>query len=307
MSEDPFLRITNTQGTFNQIPVFEIEVSGGTLQKVSPTKVRLGITGGGGSNVVYAPTGGEYLVYQANASLTAERVVAASDNITIVNSGTSFLLSALTSNISGKQDSITFPLIVASGGTGTVATGSATSLVGVNTSGVVYDYYTLSASTNISITRTENTYAFSTTAGGGARVYRSNSQSIPNSVFTAINFGVERYDTDGFFNAAVNSTRLIAPTSGIYLVTGHVRWAAALAASVVDIAIRKNSATYVALHRDDPTASSVNDFYSIATVTALSSGEFIEMYVSHNDSVARNIEQVDEYSPELSITLLRAL
>lgn len=52
--------------------------------------------GGSSSSVVYAPTGGPFLTYQADATLTAERVIAASDNITIVSSGTSFLISAIT-------------------------------------------------------------------------------------------------------------------------------------------------------------------------------------------------------------------
>ena len=48
MSEIPPLRISNTDGTFNQIPVFHLELSGGTLTKLSPTKVRLAIAGGQG-------------------------------------------------------------------------------------------------------------------------------------------------------------------------------------------------------------------------------------------------------------------
>src|SRR3990167_10236152 len=56
------------------------------------------ITNAGGSSVVYAQTGDTFLVYEISTSLTSERIIAASDNITIVSSGTSFLISAITSS-----------------------------------------------------------------------------------------------------------------------------------------------------------------------------------------------------------------
>jgi len=107
----------------------------------------------GVTQVVYAPTGGEYLTYAANATLTAERVIAASDNITIVSSGTSFLISAVTSDISGKQDTITYPLGINSGGTGRTTATSANLLVGINSDGLVYDYFAIKASDNVTIVR----------------------------------------------------------------------------------------------------------------------------------------------------------
>ena len=73
------------------------------------------------TQLVYAQTGDTFLVYSASTGMSAERVIAASDNITIVSSGTSFLISATTSDISGKQNTITYPLGINSGGTGKVS------------------------------------------------------------------------------------------------------------------------------------------------------------------------------------------
>ena len=44
MAHTPPLRITHIDGSFNQIPVFELEVSGGTLTSLSPSKVKLAIS-----------------------------------------------------------------------------------------------------------------------------------------------------------------------------------------------------------------------------------------------------------------------
>lgn len=60
---------------------------------------------GSGSSVVYAPTGGPYVLYSANAALPAGRIIAGSDNITIVSSGTSILISANTGTGSGGSTS----------------------------------------------------------------------------------------------------------------------------------------------------------------------------------------------------------
>lgn len=64
-------------------------------------------TGGGGSSAVYAQSGDTFLVYSASTGLTNERVIAASDNITIVSSGTSFLISANTGALNTAGSGLT--------------------------------------------------------------------------------------------------------------------------------------------------------------------------------------------------------
>src|SRR3990167_146437 len=170
----PPLRISNTEDTFNQIPVFEIEASGATLTKLSPTKVQLsfagtvGPSGPSGATIVYAPTGGPYISFATNNTLIDEHVLTASDNIVITTNSTTVWVSATTSDISGKQDSLTIPIIVTSGGTGLSVAGSATSMIGMNSAGVVYDYYSLVASNNMIINRVGTTYNFEATTGIGA-------------------------------------------------------------------------------------------------------------------------------------------
>lgn len=65
--------------------------------------------GGSSSSVVYAQTGDTFLVYSASTSLTNERIIVASDNITIVSSGTSFLISAV-SSVAGASTGLSITL-----------------------------------------------------------------------------------------------------------------------------------------------------------------------------------------------------
>lgn len=68
----------------------------------------------------------------------------------------------------GGSGSITPPLVISSGGTGTVNAGSATMLVGMNTSGTVYDYYNLLASDNAAVIRSGTAYFISAITNAGS-------------------------------------------------------------------------------------------------------------------------------------------
>ena len=57
-----------------------------------------------------------------------------------------------------------------------------------------------------------------------ARVYPSANQSIPNAVFTALNFDSEDWDTDTIHDTVTNNDRLTCKTAGKYLASAVVRW-----------------------------------------------------------------------------------
>ena len=72
----------------------------------------------------------------------------------------------------GGGTAFTVPLIASSGGTGTTSIGSATTLVGINSSGLVYDFYLLRASDNATVVRSGTGYFISaltnSASGSGA-------------------------------------------------------------------------------------------------------------------------------------------
>ena len=97
-----------------------------------------------------------------------------SSNLSLQNKGGGIVVISASTGAGGTaQAPITFPLIIGSGGTGIATAGSATSLVGMNSSASVYDFYRLAASDNMTIVRNGTAYLFSATtnAGGSSIVY----------------------------------------------------------------------------------------------------------------------------------------
>lgn len=129
-------------------------------------------TGGGGSSVVYAATGNAYVVMNLAADLTGEfRLAQSGNSITITTAAGLVTINATTGDLSTKQDAITFPLGINSGGTGLASVISATNLIGFNSSSTIqFDSYRLVASDNMTILRSGTAYLFSATtnAGGGS-------------------------------------------------------------------------------------------------------------------------------------------
>lgn len=59
------------------------------------------LTNAAATNLVYAPTGGEYVTYIANGTLTAEKVLTAGSSVTLVTDGTAIYINALTNAAGG--------------------------------------------------------------------------------------------------------------------------------------------------------------------------------------------------------------
>ena len=211
----PPLKISTTDNSFTQIPVFELELSGGTLTKLSPTKVRLqiggsqGPSGPPGASTVYAPTGGEYITFVANNTLTAEKVLTASDNITVTTDASTFWIAANTSDISGKQDSVSFPLNIGSGGTGKSTTGAYATLLGISNG--AYEPFSIIASNNI-VVRSDatNIYLEAQTSSAAAGVTYA-----PTGGFYAV-FSAQDVLTSEKVITASNNITITTDGSSIY-------------------------------------------------------------------------------------------
>ena len=65
---------------------------------------------GGGGTTVYAPTGGNYVTFIADAALTNERILVAGSNVTVTTSATQIIIAATTGGGSGNPDGY-YPLL----------------------------------------------------------------------------------------------------------------------------------------------------------------------------------------------------
>lgn len=183
MSEIPPLRVSTEDGSFNQIPVFHLELSGGVVTKLSPTKINLAISGSqgpsgppgasgftvplivssGGTGLSASGSAHTLLGVLSDGSTLVYYALLGSNNTSVIKAGTSITVSTTTADIAGKQDSVTFPLITGSGGTGLSATGSAHTLLGVLSDGSTLVYYAILGSNNTSVTKAGTSITVSAT------------------------------------------------------------------------------------------------------------------------------------------------
>ncbi len=103
----PPLRIRESDGTPNIPAVYEMVFSGATVAQTGPTRVLVTMDSGG-SSVVYAATGNQYVTLALAGDLTAERVLVAGTGLKLDDAGAN-------GNVTIQ---LVTPVSVSSGGTG---------------------------------------------------------------------------------------------------------------------------------------------------------------------------------------------
>ena len=213
----PPLRIKESDGSPNVIPVFQITLSNGlTLTNEGGGKVKID---GSGSQGPAGPAGTVTLGSGITGGATDGFLLMVSNGATLgqVTSG-------------AFQRAIPFPVIVTSGGSGLSAAGSGTMLVGMNSSGVVYDYYLLKASDNMTIVRNGSSYLFSATTGASGTVDTSSLVQNTRAINTTYPLsGGGNLTADRMFLIQTGLTgQVLATSAGV---TGGIYWANTLGGS----------------------------------------------------------------------------
>lgn len=138
----------------------------------------------------------------------------------------------------------------------------------------------------------------------GVRTTRDSPQTIPDNVWTAINFNVDRWNvspTGGWHSTTVNNERITLPTAGLLFgarlkIGGHVAWAAN-SVGVRGVRIRRDASEIIAAN----VASNVGALdqpMSISTYWDVVDVEYFVLEVFQNSGGDLDIQKVDAYSPE---------
>lgn len=137
-----------------------------------------------------------------------------------------------------------------------------------------------------------------------ARVFNDANISIANNTVTALTFNSERFDTGNFHSTSSNTSRLTAPTAGLYLIDGSVR-IAANSTGRRRLAIRLNGTTDIRVVEPSfaPSAT-VQWFNDISTLYQLAPPDYVELTVFQTSGGALNVDVAGNYSPEFSIVRL---
>jgi len=130
-----------------------------------------------------------------------------------------------------------------------------------------------------------------------ARVYNSANISITDATLTALTFNSERWDVGALHSTSVNTGRLTAPITGLYVIGGHVRWAIN-SAGQRSVRIRLNGGADIAMQSSMALTDGNDALQTIATAYRLAKNEYVDMTVYQNSGGALNIVAAGNYSPE---------
>ena len=123
----------------------------------------------------------------------------------------------------------------------------------------------------------------------GVRTRRTTTQSLTNATLTAIQFGVEDYDTATYHDNSTNNTRLTVPQAGKYLISGCIEFAAN-ATGVRTCGIRLNGSTYVASQGSSSMGSVLTTVVNVTTVLDLAASDYVELIGYQSSGGALNVQ-----------------
>ena len=137
-----------------------------------------------------------------------------------------------------------------------------------------------------------------------ARVYNSGALTIANNTATIPTFDSERWDTDTMHSTSANTSRLTCQTAGLYLIIGHISWAASAVGRRV-LSILLNGATTLATDSRMPvTDAAIPTRQTCPAMYRLAAGDYVELQVLQLSGGNLNIESAANFSPEFSMVLI---
>lgn len=132
-------------------------------------------------------------------------------------------------------------------------------------------------------------------SGGGldssAILTKSAVQTIAANTATAVTFDGEAEDNDNYHSNTTNTSRLTAPTAGVYIVSGSVELSATLASGKsMIVRIRKNGTD---VDGDGRARMPGGSFTGVAFSrrVRMTAGDYVELIVEHSDTVSRDVRE----------------
>jgi hypothetical protein len=132
-----------------------------------------------------------------------------------------------------------------------------------------------------------------------ARVQRTSAQSLANATATAISFASTRYNVGTLWSAGA-PTRLTAAQAGVYLITGHVIYAAN-ATGIRTTTIRANAGADLAGLSNMAVTNGDGTQHSISCVYELAAADYVELVCYQTSGGALDVLDYQASSPEFSM------
>jgi hypothetical protein len=119
-------------------------------------------------------------------------------------------------------------------------------------------------------------------------VYRNGTQSISASTSTKVQFNVEDFDTNNNFDSTTNY-RFTPTVAGYYQVSAFIRFTSVSTAQVCNAQIHKNGSTYFSGNQQTADSFGQSDRFVGGLLYLNGTTDYVEVFVSHTDSVSRNV------------------
>lgn len=130
-----------------------------------------------------------------------------------------------------------------------------------------------------------------------ARVFNSANIAITTGTVTALTFDSERYDNGSLHSTSANTSRLTAPITGLYMIGGHVRFAAN-ATGTRQVLIRLNGATFLEPDSKANLGAGAAVDFTVTTAYQLVAGDYVELIVFQDSGGNLNVTAAGNLSPE---------
>lgn len=137
----------------------------------------------------------------------------------------------------------------------------------------------------------------SSTEAPRASAYSNSSQTIPDSAWTAVAFGAERYDTDNIHSLVTNTTRFTAQTSGVYDIKANIGITTSTLSSTY-VSVRLNGSTYIATNYPYNAAGNITQTIPVSVSYELSAGDYVEVVIWQNSGSSATVPAAGSYYPQ---------
>ena len=132
------------------------------------------------------------------------------------------------------------------------------------------------------------------------RVYHNAAQSTTTGVELSLALNSERWDTDTMHSTVTNNSRITFTTGGLYLLVGHIEFAAN-ATGYRLASIRWQNTTTLAVQTTKPHGTFA-DRLTVTCVYGFGAGEWVELRAFQDSGGSLNVNSTANFSPELSAT-----
>jgi len=130
-----------------------------------------------------------------------------------------------------------------------------------------------------------------------ARVFNNANVSITNNTVTAVTLNSEHFDNGDLHSTSSNTSRLTAPITGVYMIGGHVRFAAN-STGRRDAFLRINGTTQIAYTVEPAPHASIDTYLNPVSLYQLTAADYVELCVLQNSGGALNVVFDASNSPE---------